>query len=329
MTTALAKTDFTAEQLQVIESQFFPAGASVAEQQYCFSVAKELGLNPITKEIYFVPRRSKVGDRWINKVEPMVGRDGFLSIAHKSGQLAGMETTCSIREVPQLDSSGKWGIKPDLVADCVVYRKDSNKRFSGSVAYSEYVQKTSDGKPTKFWMEKPETMLKKVAESQVLRKAFNIHGVYCPEELGAGYEDGSQIISPSIDAEFSSVEPEKKKPALEHKVSRAAKTDPVQEQKQPQPPQDAPVPPVIESDPDDEESWPVGIPPESGEPVKTDSVADEMIALLTAKTIGYEIDYENGIISATSNAFNNKELLKQNGFRWNPDSKSWVFLFEP
>ena len=191
---ALVKIDFDKEQLAVIEAQFFPAGASKAEQMYCFSVAKELGLNPITKEIHFVPRRSKVGDKWISKIEPLVGRDGFLSIAHKSGQLAGIESSCSIKDVPQLEN-GKWVVKPELVAECTVWRKDSNKPFTVQVAYSEYVQKTSDGTPTKFWAEKGKTMLIKTADSQALRKAFNIHGVYCPEEMGAGFEtEGGDII---------------------------------------------------------------------------------------------------------------------------------------
>jgi len=46
---ALVMSDFDKKQLVVIEAQFFPAGASKAEQMYRFSVAKELGLNPITK----------------------------------------------------------------------------------------------------------------------------------------------------------------------------------------------------------------------------------------------------------------------------------------
>jgi len=205
MSTALVKIDFDKEQMAVIESQFFPQGASKAEQAYCFSVARELCLNPITKEIYFVNRRQKVGDKWVNKVEPMVGRDGFLSIAHRSNQFAGIETTTSIREVPQLEGI-QWRMKTQLVAECSVWRKDSPKPFTVQVAYNEYCQKTNEGTPTRFWAEKPETMLKKVAESQALRKAFNIHGVYCPEELGAGIELANGDI---IEADCSRVDSDK------------------------------------------------------------------------------------------------------------------------
>jgi len=51
MSTALAKIDFDKEQMAVIETQLFPAGTTKAEQAYCLSVARELCLNPITKEI--------------------------------------------------------------------------------------------------------------------------------------------------------------------------------------------------------------------------------------------------------------------------------------
>lgn len=308
MSNALAKIDFSQEELAVIKKQFFPAGGTPAEQQYCFAVAKELGLNPITREVFFVPRKQKVNGQWVEKIEPMVGRDGFLSIAHRSSQLAGMETTAGIREVPRL-VGGKWQFQQDLVAECTVWRKDSEKPFTVQVSYSEYVQKNNEGHPTKFWSEKPETMLKKVAESQCLRKAFNIHGVYSPEEMGAGYEiEGGDIV---IDAEFSRTAPEKSHLSV---VT------------QPQTP-----PPEPTSFPhDDEESWPVGPPPDQkSDPVATpsdDGVLGEIISLLEGKGITYELDTECGIISAKSYA--HKELLKQSGFKWSPECKTWLFHFE-
>jgi phage recombination protein Bet len=333
---ALAKIDFSQEQLQVIESQFFPAGASKAEQTYCFNVAKELGLNPITKEIHFVPRRSKVGDKWVNKTEPMVGRDGFLSIAHRSGQLAGIESSCSIKEVPQLEN-GAWVVRPELVAECVIYRKDSNKKYIGQVNYSEYCQKTAEGKPTKFWAEKPDTMLKKVAESQVLRKAFNIHGVYCPEEMGAGFEaENGEIITPVLEAEFTRIEDKShlsivKPPQAERQVIHPgqdvsplvsspppAAPPPVQPVIQPVSP-----PPIIDND---EDGWPDLPEPAQGKVI--DAVALEVIALLDGKHISYDIIIEgiNGIISAKS--YDEKELLKSSGFRWSPDTKRWLYKFQ-
>lgn len=307
MTTAIAKIDFTKEQLAVIEKQFFPAGASQTEQQYCFSVARELGLNPITREIHFVPRRQKVGEKWVTKVEPMVGRDGFLSIAHRSGQLAGIETSVSIRDVPQL-VNGAWEYRPDLVAECTVWRKDSDKPFTVQVAYSEYVQRNNEGQPTSFWNSKKITMISKVAESQTLRKAFNIHGVYSPEELDAGFETASgEFLPPVFEAEVCRPEPERGRLSVVP------------------PPQAPPTShPVV-----DDDDWPVGpgpADPTSPPPPGEDGVVGEIIALLEGKRIPYEVNEEHGFISAKS--YNHKELLKQSGFRWSPEIRAWVFPFE-
>lgn len=302
---ALARTtDFSPEERRVIETQFFPSGATATEQQYCFAVARELGLNPITREIHFVPRRQKVGDRWINKVEPMVGRDGFLAIAHKTNQFAGIETVCTIKDVPQLEN-GKWVIRPQLVAECTVWRKDSGKPFTAQVSYNEYCQRTADGNPTKFWSEKPETMLKKVAESQALRKAFNIHGVYAPEELGAGYEDdGGGIVTPVFEAEVSHGRDESRLSVVPRIPPR-------------------PVPP-----PQEETRGPATPEPSSmADSPQHDAKIDEIVALLEGKRIPHEIDMEGGWISAKS--YNERQLLKDAGFRWDAEARAWVLTFEP
>lgn len=305
--TALAKIEFSKEQLQVIEAQFFPAGATKAEQQFCFSVSKELGLNPILGEIHYIPRRVKVGEKWINKVTPMVGRDGFLAIAHRSGQLAGMETTASIRDTPQLEN-GKWIIKPQLVAECTVWRKDSTKPFSVQVSYDEYVQCGADGKPTRLWATMPQTLLRKVSESQALRKAFNIHGVYSPEELGEGYEtDSGEIVS---EAEIVSTNPSRT-----HLAVVAPST----------------AKPTQSTETTAEDVWPEPTAADPSQPAPKNTPEEcgisDIISLLEAKNIGYDLDMETGLISAKS--YDQRQLLKDNGFKWNADTKSWIFIFEP
>lgn len=313
MSTALTRIDFDKEQMAVIESQFFPQGTSKAEQTYCFSVARELCLNPITKEIFFVNRRQKIGDRWFNKVEPMVGRDGFLSIAHRTNKFAGIETTSGIREVPQLEN-GKWIVRPQLVAECTVYRKDSTKPFTVQVAYSEYCQKTAEGQPTRFWAEKPETMLKKVAESQALRKAFNIHGVYSPEELGAGFElsNGEIVSQQAIEADCTRIESDKSHLSIV-KPSPAETAVKHQQSSSATPSQSAPI-----TDGQAESSIHVQV---------IDAAANKIIELLEAKHIPYDITIDglDGVISAKS--FNEKDLLKANGFRWSSDQKRWHYRF--
>ena len=203
-------------ELQVIKKQFFPHGADNEEINYCISVAKQLDLNPLMKEIMFVPRRQKINGQWVEKHEPLVGRDGFLSIAHKTGQLAGIETECSLKEIPILTNKG-WEYKKELVARCTVYRKDTGKPFVVEVSFNEYAQRTKEGNLTAFWRDKPETMLKKVAESQCLRKAFNINGIYGAEEIGYGTytQDGGLVRDVDAEANIQPIndiseQPEKK-----------------------------------------------------------------------------------------------------------------------
>jgi hypothetical protein len=228
----------------------------------------------------------------------MVGRDGFLAIAHRSGQLAGMETSACIREVPQL-VGGTWKQRPDLIAECKVYRKDSTIPFTVTVSFSEYVQRNNENQPTSFWGSKPETMLKKVAESQALRKAFNIHGVYSPEEMGTGFEtdSGDLVMSPVIEVEAV----------------------PVVGKKPVSTPPPSPPPPD-----DNEQSWPPpGPDPRHSEPHNGNPCMEEITSMLAAKGIKFEVDEECGYITAKS--FAQKDFLKAIGFRWEPDIKSWVW----
>lgn len=191
---------FSTEQMDVIRRQFFTPDALEADVNYCFSVAQTLGLNPLTKQIQFVPRKAQLNGKWVDKTEPMVGRDGLLAVAHRSGLLEALESSVTIGQYPQMDAAGNWKMAETLVATAKVYRKGYERPFVVEVAFNEYAQKTSEGKFTKFWNTMPTTMLKKVAESQALRKAFNIEGVVTAEEAGIGYTDdsGNLVRDPEV-----------------------------------------------------------------------------------------------------------------------------------
>lgn len=306
---ALTRSDapgFTPEELAVIEKHLFPPGTSAEEQRYCLAVAKQLGLSPLLREIHFVPRRQKVGDKWISKTEPLTGRDGFLSIAHRSGQLAGMETTACIRDTPMLEG-GKWVVRPQLVATCTVWRKDSSRPFTCEVSYSEYVQRNADNAPTKFWAEKPETMLKKVAESQALRKSFSIFGIYAIEEVGAGFEDegGNVVVAAQV------IEAEETTERIEEpprKATRRTRSDP-----------EPPPEPVMD------DGWPPEpAPRQQPQPRSSGQMSlVDVSEMLTAKGIKHEIDEECGYVSAKSYA--HKDFLKAQGFTFDSEVKAWIW----
>jgi len=125
-------------------------------------LANQYKLDPLKREIWAVKYS-------YNPAQIFVSRDGFLSIAHKSGQFNGMETTfVEPKDPAKID---------DLTATCTVYRKDMEHAIKVTIRMGEYNTKMS------VWKTKPRTMLQKVAESQALRRAFNVAGVYSPEEF--------------------------------------------------------------------------------------------------------------------------------------------------
>ena len=180
----IAKSNWLSQdEKKIIKAQFFPPNATDMDMIYCMKVAETFNLNPILKQIFFVERSANIDGRWITKIEPLAGRDSFLTLAHRSGKFAGIDSDCAIKQTAVLQD-GEWVTKNELVATARVYRTDNDRPFCAEVEYSEYVQKTKDGSITKFWRDKPKTMLKKVAESQALRKAFDISGLYSVDEVG-------------------------------------------------------------------------------------------------------------------------------------------------
>jgi phage recombination protein Bet len=133
-------------------------GTSDSEFKLFLYTAAKYGLDPLVKQIWCV----KYGNQ---PAAIFTGRDGFLSIAHRSGKFNGMET------VALKDDKGNL-----VGARCTVWRKDMEHPFVVEVSLNEY--NTHKGN----WAKMPETMIKKVAESQCLRKAFDVSGIYAPEE---------------------------------------------------------------------------------------------------------------------------------------------------
>src|SRR3990167_1485408 len=107
-------------------------------------------------------------------------RDGFLKIAHRSGKFAGLE-------------SGVKGEGSELIGWARVWHKEFTKPLYQEADFSEYDNSVRN----LLWKTKPKTMIKKVAESMALRKAFNVSGVYAPEEMDNEIEVAGEYAVPS------------------------------------------------------------------------------------------------------------------------------------
>ena len=125
-----------------------------AEVTQFIEIAQGFGLNPFKREIY----ASKYG----NNFSVIVGYETYIKRAERSGRLAGWNVTT------------EGGIDDgSLKAIITIHRNDFTHPFVHEVFYVEYVQRTKEGRPTKFWSDKPYTMIKKVAMAQGFRLCFS------------------------------------------------------------------------------------------------------------------------------------------------------------
>lgn len=125
-----------------------------AEVTQFIEIAQGFGLNPFKREIY----ASKYG----NNFSVIVGYETYIKRAERSGRLAGWNVTT------------EGGIDDgSLKAIITIHRNDFTHPFIHEVYYVEYVQRTKEGRPTKFWSDKPYTMIKKVAMAQGFRLCFS------------------------------------------------------------------------------------------------------------------------------------------------------------
>jgi len=151
---------------------------------------KMFDLNPFKREIHLI----KYSDR--DPATFVVGYDVYLKRANRSKLWAGME-------------SGIKGTGNNMIAWVKVYRKDWAQPLYHEVDFEEYAKYKKDGELTRFWKEKPKTMLKKVAISQAFRMAF-------PEDFAG---------MPYTVEEINSVDPQRLPDALDSYTEETEETE--------------------------------------------------------------------------------------------------------
>jgi len=151
---------FSNDQINLIKATV-ARGCTQTEFELLMYLSAQYGLDPIRRQIWAV----KYGN---SPASIFTGRDGFLEIAHRSGQFDGMES--GVKTIRESDQD-------ELIGWCKVFRKDMSHAFYVEVYEREY----TTGK--NLWQTKPRIMIQKVAESSCLRRAFSVSGLYCPEEM--------------------------------------------------------------------------------------------------------------------------------------------------
>jgi len=164
--------------LEEVKKLFAP-NLTAVEFSMFVQMGKATGLNPFLREIWAV----KFGN---NPAQIFVGRDGYRKSAqsYPKYDYHYAEAVYSNDYFKSQDGvyHHEFNLKDrgELVgAFCNVKRKDSTRPISVFVEFKEYDLKQS------IWKTKPATMIKKVAESQALRMAFQekFAGTYEENEL--------------------------------------------------------------------------------------------------------------------------------------------------
>ena len=168
--------------------------ASEADCMVFLNQAQRTGLDPFTKQIYMIGRKSKVyGGGSVMKWTIQAAIDGLRVIAQRSGKYTGQlgPLWCG--------TDGVWvdvwlGAGAPAAAKVGVLRKGFTEPMWGVARYASYValkdeyidgKKTKNRIPSGQWPTMPDVMLAKCAEAQALRRAFpqDLSGIYTAEEM--------------------------------------------------------------------------------------------------------------------------------------------------
>lgn len=163
-----AFSGYTSEEIAIIKNTV-AKGTSDMELAYFVSVAKSVELNPFHKQIWCYKDNK-------DNLLIFTGRDGFLSIAQKNPAFNGIRSS----EVRSMDTfkidiannkiTHEFGLKErgNIVgAYAIVFRKNGEPTI-------EYAEFSVFNKGWNVWKTNPAEMIKKVAETHALKKAFGI-----------------------------------------------------------------------------------------------------------------------------------------------------------
>lgn len=170
-------------------------GASNADLAVFMHYCQKTGLDPFSKQIYLIGRRTKEFEyvdgrkveRWVDKQTIQVGIDGFRVIRDRVAERHGV--TVEYEDTIWYDHEGgehKVWLREDAPAGCVVTVVKDGRRFPGAIRFNSYAARTRDsGELTGQWKTMPDHMIEKCAEAFALRRAFphDLGGIYLEDEM--------------------------------------------------------------------------------------------------------------------------------------------------
>lgn len=165
---------YTEEQVAIIKSTV-AKGTTNLQLAYFLSVCKSVGLNPFMKECWCYVDSKK-------NLLVFAGRDGFLAKAQSNPAFNGIRS-CEVREKDEfsIDVANK-----DIKHKITGFGETDRGKIVGAYAIAfrkggeptiEFVEFARYNRNMGAWKTHPEDMIKKVAETHVLKKGFGISGL--------------------------------------------------------------------------------------------------------------------------------------------------------
>ena len=154
-------------------------GFTDTELAYFLNVAKVYGLNPFTKQIWGYKD-------YQNNIIVFAGRDGFLSKAQRDPRWNGISSDI-VREGERFDlnvAEGKISHSKDVTSKAPIIGAYAVSKPKGcEYPTIEWADFETYNKGKNVWKADPAAMIKKVAESHCLAKAYGISGLAIEEDF--------------------------------------------------------------------------------------------------------------------------------------------------
>jgi phage recombination protein Bet len=169
---------YTPEEIGIIKNTV-AKGFSDPELAYFLNVAKVYKLNPFTKQIWGYKDNK-------NNIIVFAGRDGFLVKAQTDPRWNGIASDI-VRDGEQFSmnvAEGKISHQKDIASKAKILGAYARCKPKGcEIETIEWADFDTYNKGYNVWKSDPAAMIKKVAESHCLQKAYGLSGLACEEDF--------------------------------------------------------------------------------------------------------------------------------------------------